>query len=62
MKTISPAGEITRVVNKHLGDRGLPELSTEQAEVLATVVGRWYGTPIGTVDQEEMERARRGML
>jgi hypothetical protein len=49
-------------VNKHLSDRALPTLSSEQAEVVAAVIGRWYGTPISTVDQGEIERARRGEL
>ena len=62
MKTISASDEITRVANKHLRDRGLPELSPEQAEVVAAVIGRWYGIPVGIPSAEEMDRARRGEL
>lgn len=62
MRTISASHEIVRVANQHLRDRGLPELSAEQAEVVGAAIGRWYGIPVGTSSVEEMNRMRRGDL
>ena len=47
MQTISTSRHVLRLARDLLQERGLPQLTDDQAQVLVEAMDRWYGVPVG---------------